>query len=242
MDKNTDNGTALVTGAARRIGREIALYLAKSGYRVAIHYRNSKQEARTLKNQIAAMGGKAGLFFCDLAKPRQAEKLIAKVCQKFPDLNLLVNNASEFKPSQWKSLNLEQLKSDLNTNLLAPIILTRDFARACSSGHVINIVETHITQSQSRHAAYLLSKKSLAEFTKMAAVEFSPKLRVNAIAPGLILAPIKKPKSYLQRLSKNVPLKKTGNTQNITQSIAFLLNNDYVNGQILFNDGGEHLL
>lgn len=242
MAKKTLCGTALVTGGAVRIGRAICERLAQSGYKVAIHYRDSRAAAESLKKKISKSGGTAEIFRCDLGKPAQAEKLIARVVKVFPDLSVLINNASVFEPSALKTFRLESFDRHMDTNLKAPMILTRDFARICKKGHIINILDTHITINRTAHTTYLLSKKSLADLTKISALELSPNIRVNAVAPGLILAPIRKQQGYLERMAKNVPARRTGNPENITQSITFLLENTYVNGQIIYNDGGEHLI
>ena len=157
-------------------------------------------------------------------------------------MSVLVNNASIFETSTVAGFSGSSFDRHMNINLKAPMILTREFAAACRRGHVINILDTHITSNKTDHATYLLSKKGLAELTKMAAVEFSPRVRVNAVAPGLILPPAGKSTKHLERLAKDVPLKRKGSLGNITRTVEFLINNDYVNGQIIFNDGGEHLL
>ena len=124
----------------------------------------------------------------------------------------------------------------------APYILTQEFARLCKAGSIINILDTHITENRTAHFDYLLSKKTLAAFTQQAAVSLAPKIRVNAIAPGLILPPVAEKADYLNRLAKKIPLKRKGNIENITHAVQFLAKNNYITGQVLFIDGGEHLI
>lgn len=119
--------------------------------------------------------------------------------------------------------------------------MTQEFAKVCKKGHVINMIDTNIVKNKTQHLTYLLSKKALLELTKLSAIELAPRIRVNGIAPGLILAPTGKGEGHLLARAKNVPLKKQGSPENIVQSVQFLIENTYLTGQIIFNDGGEHL-
>jgi NAD(P)-dependent dehydrogenase (short-subunit alcohol dehydrogenase family) len=153
-----------------------------------------------------------------------------------------VNNASIFEPSSLLSLDVENLDRHFGVNFKAPFILTGIFAKLCGKGHIINILDTHITQNRTSHLAYLLSKKSLYDLTKLSAVSLAPQIRVNAVAPGLILPPVGKRSDHLDRLAQQVPLKRKGDVAHVVQSLRFLVENDYMTGQVLFADGGEHLL
>jgi NAD(P)-dependent dehydrogenase (short-subunit alcohol dehydrogenase family) len=117
----------------------------------------------------------------------------------------------------------------------------RDFANHCKFGNIINFVDTRITKNKSNFAAYSLSKKGLWELTKMAALEFAPEIRVNAIAPGVTLPPEDKDEKYLWNLAENIPMKKPGGLKPILNSLDFILENDHLTGQLLFADGGENL-
>ena len=235
-------GAALVTGGAKRIGKAIALALAEEGYDIALHYHYSSQEAKSVKEQIEQIGSACELFSCDLADIYQTSTLIKEVYKYFPDLNILVNSASIFEESSLLTGRLESLEEHLTVNFKTPFILSRDFALTCEKGHIINILDTHIVKNRTSHLTYLLSKKALYELTKLAAVELAPNIRVNGVAPGLILAPVSEKSEYLDRLAKQIPLQKKGDVGQITQSILFLLNNPYVTGQVIFVDGGEHLV
>ena len=116
------------------------------------------------------------------------------------------------------------------------------FARKVKKGNIVNILDANMAKPREGFAQYTLSKRMLAEWTELAAVEFAPGIRVNAVAPGLILPPASKGKGYLNRLSKDVPLKRKGSPLHVTHAVRFLLENDYVTGQVIFEDGGEHLL
>jgi NAD(P)-dependent dehydrogenase (short-subunit alcohol dehydrogenase family) len=235
-------GTVLITGAAKRLGRAMSLHLASLGYSVAIHYNHSEKEAKTLANLIKSKKGQCALFPADLTNEKETNALIANVKKTFPQLNVLINNASFFEPSAIKTCSIEHFSDNLNVHLKAPFILTKRFAAACQKGNIINILDTNIIQDKTSHFAYLLSKKSLLELTKLSAVELGPHIRVNAIAPGLILPPEGESIGYLKKRAERIPLKKIGDLQSILTSIEFLLNNPYVTGQVIFNDGGEHLL
>ena len=183
------------------------------------------------------------LFSCDLFDPQATAKLIGQVHKKFPDLNLLINSASIFDQCSFKETSLELLDKNFSLHVKAPLILSREFAKICQSGQIINMLDTQITKNKTRYFPYLLTKKTLAELTKMLAVELGPAIRVNAIAPGYILPPVgQDDKEYLKTLKEKLPLKKQGDPEQIALCVEFLLTNPYVTGQILFNDGGEHLV
>lgn len=232
---------ALITGGSKRIGRGIAMQIASLGYDVAIHYNKSQKEAIETRDQIRKSKIKCEIFHCDLKEEREVKNLIPKVLKKFPDLNLLVNSASIYEQASILKTTPNILDDHLKTNFIAPFILSRDFASLSKGGLIINILDTRIRSNSGLYAAYSLSKKLLAEFTRMSALEFAPKVRVNAIAPGLILPPKGKDISYLDRLAKGIPLKRKGSIDNIKESVKFLIENDFIAGQIIFCDGGQHL-
>jgi pteridine reductase len=242
MIKQKSPGTALVTGGAQRIGRAICLMLADRGFNIALHYNHSKKEADEVAAEIKSLGGKCKTFACDLGQQKQVLLLLEKVHAAFGDLSLLVNNASIFRPSKFQRNELALLDEHWMINFKAPFILSADFARLCKEGHIINILDTKVTKNKTTHIAYIISKKALFDLTKLCAVEFAPKIRVNAVAPGIILPPPGKDAGYLKKRAQDIPLKKAGDVGYITQSIQFLLDNDFLNGQVIFVDGGEHLI
>ena len=232
---------ALITGGAKRIGRAIALYLAKKGFDIALHYNTSKKEAHKLAKEIKKTGQKCKLFQCDLSKINHVLKLMKKVKNQFPNLSLLINNASLFKENSLLNTDIKFFEKIFNVNFKAPFFLSREFARNFKVGQIINMLDTNIKRKKSRYFAYTLSKKGLFEFTQLAASDLAPSIRVNAIAPGAILAPRGKDKEYLKRKATTIPLKQTGVTNNILQAVDFLLENDFITGECLFIDGGENL-
>jgi pteridine reductase len=234
-------GTILITGAAKRIGRALALRLSRAGYDIALHCHGSLKEANVLAGAIRKAGRKAHVFSCDLADQDALRHLIPDVKRSCPQLNGLINNASLFKPSKISAPSLKAFQEHFNVNLTAPYILIKQFASYCARGSIINILDTHINASKTMHADYLLSKKALAALGELSAAELAPNIRVNAIAPGLILAPEGKSQGYLNRRAKSIPLKRKGSPEDIAQAALFLLENEFITGQTIFVDGGEHL-
>ncbi len=243
MAKNkSPRGTALVTGGSKRIGQAIVLTLAAMGYNIALHYHQSKNDARGTASLIKKKGVACEIFACDLAREPAVLALVKSVKAKFPDLNVLINNASIFEPSRLNVQGLRTLDRHFAINLKAPFILTSEFARVCRKGNIINLLDTNIAKHKTTHFTYLLTKKSLADLTKMSAVALGPRIRVNGICPGLILPAHNESEDTLDRMARNIPLKRKGNIKNITQSVRFLLENDYLTGHFIFNNGGEHLI
>ncbi|WP_209319744.1 SDR family oxidoreductase [Ancylomarina longa] len=236
--------SALITGAAKRIGKSIALHLAANGYGIAIHYNQSKKSALALQAELQDRypQQKFKIFQCDLGDTNQLENFIDRVMQHFDSLTVLVNNASVFEPGRLRETSVQLLNNQLDVNLKAPFILSRDYAMNNKYGNIINLLDTRITSNNSSYAAYSLSKVALSYFTKMAALEFAPNIRVNAIALGATLAPEGMGIEYLNSLAAKTPMKITGGIEPILQSLDYILTNDNLTGQILFCDGGEQLL
>ena len=240
--KIKSKGAALVTGGARRIGHAIALSLAEQGFDIALHYFESQLEAQTVAKSIRKKGVRCELFRCNLAQEKETLALTVQAATKFSNLNILINNASIFIPSQFHRDDLKLFNDHWTVHVKTPFILTSEFARICKKGQIINILDTNIIRNKTSYVGYLLSKKALRELTQMAAVQLAPQIRVNAVAPGIILPATGKSASYLKERVKQIPLQRQGNEGNITQSIKFLLDNDFLTGQIIFCDGGEHLV
>jgi NAD(P)-dependent dehydrogenase (short-subunit alcohol dehydrogenase family) len=252
VKKNNNNisristvGCALITGGAKRIGSEIAIYLAKKGYDLIITYHKSKLDAEKLVKKIKTKYQvKCTLIRCDLTKIDQTKILAKKIKSDFANCNLLINNASIFNRSKFLTSSEEEFFNNLNIHLISPLILAKEFAKnAVKNSQIINILDKNITRFDTSYFYYLFSKKTLAELTKMLAVEIAPEVRVNGIAPGFILNSVneKNPQNETEILTKKIPLKTKGEISNIIQAVAFLLENSFVNGQIIFVDGGASL-
>jgi len=235
--------TALITGAAKRLGKEMSIHLASLGWNIAIHYNTSETEAKLFLDELAGSypDQQFELFKADLNQSNEVEQLIPKVVETMGTIDLLINSASVFEPAKLSQTTTELFDRHMNINFKAPFILSRNFARNFNSGIIVNIVDSRIVTNKSNFAAYSLSKKTLWEMTKMAALEFGPEIRVNAIAPGLILAPEDKDEDYLWKLADHIVMKRPGGLKPILDSLDYILNNDYLTGQLLFCDGGENL-
>lgn len=245
-EKLKNIGAALITGGAKRIGKEIALTLAKKGYDIAISYNNSDVDAKKLAARISdEFSVKCEIFKADLNELDQAKEMIQDVIKKFPHLNLLVNNASIFEKSRFLDEDGEKgLVDNLNLHFLAPLILSKEFAKnSPESGQIINMIDKNVNRFETKYFYYILSKKILAQLTQMLAVELAPKIRVNGISPGFILEIVDNSRSEAEiaNIINKIPLKKKGDPKNICQAVSFLLDNDFVNGQIIDIDGGASL-
>jgi pteridine reductase len=240
MKKNL--GTALVTGAAKRLGQAVALYLADQGYSIALHYNTSKAEAMKTAALLYKKNVRCELFRCDLGDAKETGRLIADVHKALPNFNVLVNSASIFVPNTFGAQDLSLFEAHWNINFKAPYILSCEFARLVKKGQIINFIDTNAAKYTTKYADYLLTKKTLAEFTKMSAVAWGPSIRVNGVSPGMILPSVHSSKDDRQQRAKKIPLKAVGDPKYIVETIDFLLKNTYITGQIIPVDGGEQLV
>jgi len=234
-------GTALITGGAKRIGRAIAVGLAEKGYDIALHYSSSKTEAASVVTEIRQHGCKCELFPCDFTRMDQVANLVPAVFARFPDCNVLINSASIFKQQRFLETEEAFFDESFAVNFKTPFFLTRDFAKHCRQGHVINLLDTKISKTSREFFVYTLTKKLLASFTELAAKELAPNIRVNGVCPGLILPPPGQGDEYLQEKAKLIPLRRKGDPANVVSAILFLLDNPFITGEWIFVDGGEHL-
>ena len=240
---------ALITGSAKRIGRETAIFLAQKGYDIAIHYNTSKKESVELAQEITKkFKVKCKIFKANLLNQKEAEKLAKSVLKEFSNLSLLINNASIFNKSKFLDFANDELLNNFNIHFFSPLILSKEFAKHINAkqiteAQIINIVDKNIVRFDTSYFYYLLSKKLLAEFTKMLSLELAPTIRVNAVAPGFIINNVHEtnPENETKILSAKIPLKNKGDIKNILQSIDFLLLNKFITGQIIFVDGGASL-
>ncbi len=234
--------TALVTGAAKRIGRAISIDLAKHGANVIIHYAKSEEEARKLQKEIAQLGVKSWLVNADFKDPRTCIEFIKRAYDESGTIEILINNASFFSVNPMETVKLEEINITNTVNTWAPFLLSREFANRSENGKIVNILDTRIMGYDFNHFAYYLSKKMLEILTESMALKLAPKITVNGIAPGLILPPEGKDYNYLEQKKGMVPLKKYGSLSDIVETVLFLLNSEFVTGQVIFVDGGAHLI
>jgi pteridine reductase len=232
---------ALVTGGAVRLGRALALHLAGAGYDVALHYGRSADAAADTAAEIRALGVDCRTFACDLADVEALDGLMAQALDEFPRLEVLVNSASAYAQAPIAGTTAEMFAQQFEVNLRAPFFLTQAFASRVGRGNVVNVIDNKIGYHQFDYAAYLLSKKALAEFTAMAAVEFAPRIRVNGVAPGVVLPAATRSEEYIAWRLQGIPLRMQGQPSHIAAALMSLLSNEFITGQVITVDGGESL-
>ncbi len=242
MDKLFQGKTAIVTGAARRIGRALSTALAEAGADIVVHDHQSLQgECEKLCDELDRFGIKSRIVTADFENPDDYESFIGRALKVTGRLDILVNNASIFIGDSLREADFKNLMRHVQINAWAPLVLSRQFAALAAGGKIINILDTRISGYDWNHVSYILSKHVLYILTKMMAVEFAPGVIVNAVAPGLILPPSGKDASYLREMAQTVPLKKYGSPKDIVEAVLFLLRSDFITGQVINVDGGHHL-
>jgi NAD(P)-dependent dehydrogenase (short-subunit alcohol dehydrogenase family) len=236
-------GSALVTGAARRIGRAIALDLARAGWAVAIHYRHSEAEARDVADLIARDGGRAALVQADLAREAEVETVIPRAAEALGALTCLVNNASTFELDQADTVTRTSWDAHLETNLRAPFLLTQAFARQLGerTGNVINLLDQRVWNLTPYFVSYTVSKTALWTLTRQLALALAPRIRVNAIGPGPALKSPRQTEADFQRQCEMTPLQRGTTPEEICAAVRFILASPALTGQMVVLDGGQHL-
>jgi pteridine reductase len=230
---NLNGKRALVTGGAVRIGRAISDALVAEGAEVIVHFQTSEHEAQAFwPNVIQA----------DLNDPAQCETLIARAAEEFGPIDILINNAAVFHQTKLVDASHELTLKELQINLLAPLALTRGFARQGTPGKIINLLDRRITEHDTTCVPYMLSKKGLEELTKLAAIDLAPGITVNAVAPGAVLPPPQEVNNPSWEPAGTIPLETRPTPQDIAEAVLYLLKADAITGQTLFVDGGQGLL
>ncbi len=240
--RGLEGRTALVTGAGKRLGRAIALRLAREGADVVIHYRSSEDEAEATRGEIEELGSEAWTVQADLGEPAQAAELVSRAAAVAGPLGILINSASIFDTSSVDDVTFDQVTQNMAVNAWAPLELMRHFAaQDIDEGQIVNLLDTRVIGADPAHVAYIISKHALAQFTNLAALEYGPRIAVNAVAPGLVLPPPGKDESYLADLAGNLPLQRHGGAEDVADAAAYLVTARFVTGQVIYVDGGRHL-
>lgn len=226
--------TALVTGAAKRIGHEIALFLAREGWDVVVHYHRSEAEAQATVAEIRRLGRKAGLVCADLSDARAAATVIERAHAEMGALSLLVHNAALFEKQDLASFTHESFATQMAVNLEAPLHLTRDFVEQAPTGsNVVCLLDGMQGWSMSSaYLAYALSKRGLETSIGLLARSLAPQVRMNGIALGASLAGIDTPEMFA-RLAQEAPLQRTNNVSEILCALAFILASGGLTGQVI---------
>ena len=243
--KTNNKKIALVTGGSKRIGASICNELHKSNINVMIHYKNSKEDALNLKDKLNKIrSNSTDIVQGDLCKTESYEKIISNVIKRFGQLDYLVNNASSYFPTQIDNLNEDDWNDLISTNLKAPLFLCQAAAKFLKEkkGSIVNITDANENNPKKNYIIYNLTKSGLVSLTRSLAVDLAPHVRVNAVAPGVILWPEDGQESevgYRENLISQTFLKKQGAPKNIAKAVVFLLSTaTYTTGEIIHVDGG----
>lgn len=192
--------------------------------------------------RLRSDGANVHVVQADFGQPDVAEPFFQEVVSEHGPIDFLLNNASMYPKDNVTTLKSESLELNVRINALAPIQLGRAFAAQGGRGVILNLLDTRMTDYDREHLSYHLSKRMLFSLTRIMALEFAPNIRVNAIAPGLILPPSGEDESYLRRLADTNPLNAHGSPEDINHAIFYLLQSEFVTGQVIFVDGGRHMM
>jgi pteridine reductase len=236
----------LVTGGAKRVGAAICRRLHAAGALLAVHYRSSEQEALALQKELNKLRSRsAAVFHADLLRQNALPQLVQKVVKRFGRLDALVNNASSFYATPLADIDEQQWHDLLGTNLRAPLFLAQAAAAELRRQHgcIVNIVDIHAERPMQGHLLYSVAKAGLVALTKGLAQEMAPQVRVNAVAPGVIIWPEGEAWADQEQRRKIVAhtlLKREGEPDDIARTVKFLLNDSpYITGQVIAVDGGR---
>lgn len=232
---------ALVTGAGRRVGRAVALALGGAGATVAVHYNTSRSGADDTARKIEAGGGRAGLFQADLADDRQLSELVPAIVRELGHLDILVNSASIFRDVRLMDTTDSEWDENFRINVRAPFILSREMARSLGGkpGKIVNLNDWKTARP--KRFAYGVSKSALSGLTRSLALALAPAVQVNEVALGAILLPPGAEAGYEEVLARRAPAKRMGTPDEVADAVLWLIGNDYVTGETVRVDGGQHL-
>jgi len=237
----SQTGAALVTGGAKRIGGAFIKALAEDGFDVVIHYNRSAEDAEALASEVRATGVKAVALEADLTDAEATEGLIARAQDALGPVSVLVNSASMFKQDHLSDLKASSFQTHLAANTLAPALLTKALAaQGLEQAAVINLLDYKLFNLNADYFSYTLSKAALKTMTEMLARSLAPKLRVNAIAPGLTLSSAHHSEAEFDRLHADTPLQRGSTPEDLVAALRFLINTPSVSGQTVTVDGGQH--
>jgi len=244
MDRDLDGRTALITGAARRIGAAIARRLHAAGANVVLHYRGAEADAAALEAELnTARAGSALKVKADLLAPIAPKALVGAALDGYGALDVLVNNASSFYPTAVGAIEAAHWEELIGSNLRAPLFLAQEAAPALAkrNGAIVNIADIHAERPMKGYAVYSIAKAGLAAMTRALALELGPAVRVNAVAPGAIAWPEdgQFPPPERGRIVATTPLARLGKPEEIAQAVHFLATASFVSGQVLAVDGGR---
>jgi NAD(P)-dependent dehydrogenase (short-subunit alcohol dehydrogenase family) len=236
--------TALVTGAAKRLGRAIALELAEAGWNIALHYHTSHEDAEKAAGEIRAKGVRCATFAADFAVEAETEKLTAQVNAELGPLTALINSASLFENDDWQTASRASWDAHMEINLRAPFLLSQHFARQLpkgAKGAIVNIIDQRVLKPTPQFLSYSLSKAGLYWLNTTLAQSLGPRIRVNAVGPGPTMKNARQSEADFERQREATLLKSGAEPQDVCDAVRYLLDAPSVTGQMIAVDGGQHL-
>jgi len=239
------NKNILITGAATRVGRAIAIHFAQKGWNIGLHYNKSSLKAKNLKKIIEKKNVKAVLIKADLKNTNEVEKIIPKVKKQLGTIDCLVNNAALFEKDDILNFTNKKWDEHLNINLLAPVTLIKQFTIQASRkkvSNIINIIDQRVFKLTPIFMSYTLSKSALFTLTKTMAMRLAPNIKVNGIAPGPTIKSKRQSTLHFNKQAKSTLLKKAVGLKDICDTVDFLINNNSVTGQVVAVDSGQNLV
>lgn len=240
------NKTVFITGAAKRIGKEISLSFKELGWNIIIHYNSSKEDALNLAKEINNANKNTAITVQgNLDVKEDVNAIIKEVLDAFPSIDLLINNASTFYPTPIDDISEEHWEKLVGSNLKGPLFLIQGLKQKLkeSKGSIINITDTNLSKGVANYSIYSAAKAGLESITKGLARELAPEIKVNAIAPGAMLEPpdVTWTEEQKSKVIESIPLKRMGSEKDIAQAVNFLAHSQYITGQIIKVDGGRSL-
>jgi len=238
------NKNLLITGAATRVGKAMALHFAERGWNIALHYFRSSSKAKELKKIIEQNWVKVALIKTNLKNPKQVEKIVPLAKRKLGTIDCLINNAALFEKDDIANFTTKRWNDHFNINLLAPAILTKQFAKQASKktvSNIINIIDQRIFNLTPFFMSYTISKSGLQTLTQTMAMRLGPNIKVNAIAPGPTIKSKRQTDRHFRNQVKSTLLKKSVRLEDICDTVEFLINNNSITGQIVAVDSGQNL-
>jgi len=219
--------------------------LAREGAHVFIHYNRSEAPAAEVRDEIVASGGTAAIGSGDLSSPETASSILDAATEALGPVSILVNSASGFPTDSIRNVTVEQWRRTMDLTLGSPLFLISAFAERLgdeADGAVVNITDVKTDRPYREHLSYMLAKGGIDTLTKAAALALAPKIRVNAVALGVILPPPGETEEYVDSLAADIPLAKAGGAEVVADTVVYLTKNDFVTGEIVRLDGGAHLV
>ncbi len=239
---SAERPVALVTGGAKRLGAHFNRMLAARGYRIALHYHTSDDAATALAREIAAAGGDVHSFECDLTAPNAPESLVHDVVRHFGRLDLLVNSAAGMMRTPLGSVTAEQIDDVFALNVRAPFLTAQAAAAHIGEGgSIVNMADLAAFETWGGYIPHSMSKSAIVQMTRALAKKLAPRIRVNAIAPGVVLLPQGFDERSAAHLQSTTPLRRIGDPADVVRALEYLLDATFVTGEILLVDGGRHV-